>query len=46
MSIRLSATFEQVTLEYDEAHERVLLEPITKPIFASSTVAIQLSHPT
>lgn len=39
MSIRPSATFARATLEYDEAHERALLEAITQAIFETSRVS-------
>ena len=33
------ATFARATLEYDEAHERALLEAITQAIFETSRVS-------
>ena len=39
MSTRPSATFARATLEYDEAHERALLEAITQAIFETSRVS-------
>ena len=39
MSVRPSATFARATLEYDEEHERALLDAITQAIFTKSKVS-------